>query len=355
MTRPRIPAPAILLLLCLLTAAASAQPSSPGHPPQARQFDFWLGDWDVNLRIRQEDLTWADAIAARARIYPVLGGKAVLELWESQPIVGYSLRYYDAAEREWVLWLNWPGKDRSGTQRLTGSFRHGRGEFFATRILPDSTERISRYTFSDISDSTLRWDDAFSTDGGRTWSHGWIMEFTRRDGAAQWPEPGGDIPTMNGDGRCSLPAFRRFDKLAGLWTGAMTWRLDDGSTTTVPLEMTAIPILQGCAVLQRLSWMTDGQIQRSLRIVTFNTYIGRYEELYLDGEPGRAVRMFYGAAAADSVVLTARGRAERGIGAARSVWRHPGGDHATLYLHHLRETAAGWQTTRRAVLRRTTP
>jgi hypothetical protein len=54
-------------------------------PPEARQFDFWRGQWDVNLRIRQEDGSWPDKVAARARIYSVLAGKAVLELWDSAP------------------------------------------------------------------------------------------------------------------------------------------------------------------------------------------------------------------------------------------------------------------------------
>ena len=27
---------------------------------EARQFDFWIGEWDVNLRIQQGDLSWPD-------------------------------------------------------------------------------------------------------------------------------------------------------------------------------------------------------------------------------------------------------------------------------------------------------
>ena len=48
---------------------------------EARQFDFWIGEWDVNLRIRGEDFSWADQVAARASIYRILDGKAILELW----------------------------------------------------------------------------------------------------------------------------------------------------------------------------------------------------------------------------------------------------------------------------------
>ena len=158
---------------------------------EARQFDFWIGIWDVNLRMRQEDLSWRDSIRARAHIHRILDGKAILELWDSEPIKGFSIRFFDREADEWVLWLNWPGQNRSGGSGLTGRFRHGRGEFFSEFKTGDGKPGISRYTFSDITDDSLRWDDAFSVDGGKTWSANWIMEFTRKRDAPAWPIEGG--------------------------------------------------------------------------------------------------------------------------------------------------------------------
>ena len=112
----------------------------------------------------------------------MLEGKAILELWDEASIKGFSLRYYDAGRKEWVLWLNWPGANRSGSSSLAGTFRHGRGDFFSTYTTQDGTEGISRYSFNDITATSLRWDDAYSTDAGKTWSHNWIMEFSRT-----WP------------------------------------------------------------------------------------------------------------------------------------------------------------------------
>ena len=63
----------------------------------SRRFDFWVGEWDVDLRMLQDDLTWKDSIVARDSVYAILGGKAILELWDSKPIKGFSLRYFDAA------------------------------------------------------------------------------------------------------------------------------------------------------------------------------------------------------------------------------------------------------------------
>ena len=101
-------------------------------PDPARRFDFWVGEWDVNLRMLQADGSFRDTVTAQASIYSILDGKAVLELWDSAPIKGFSLRYYDPDEEGWVLWLDWPQPNRSGLSNLTGNFRHGRGEFTRT-------------------------------------------------------------------------------------------------------------------------------------------------------------------------------------------------------------------------------
>ena len=146
-----------------------------------RAFDFWIGEWDVNLRVYQQDSTWKDQHLSSARIYSLLDGNAILELWEEQDkpngIIGYSLRHFDKDENKWTIWLNWPGKNRSGTTSLKGNFRHGRGEFFSSRAIDDSTTLLSRYTFSDITHNSLRWDDAYSRDSGQTWTNNWSMEF----------------------------------------------------------------------------------------------------------------------------------------------------------------------------------
>lgn len=90
---------------------------------------------DVNLRVRQQDGSWQDARSATAKIYRILGGKAILELWDERVpaagIRGFSLRHYDHEAGDRVLYLNWPGQNRSAPSSLRGAFRHGRGEFFS--------------------------------------------------------------------------------------------------------------------------------------------------------------------------------------------------------------------------------
>ena len=245
----------LLSLGLLASHPGIAETSEPWSNPAfsedpARRFDFWVGEWDVNLRTLQEDLTWQDSHRARASIYSILGGKAILELWDSQPIKGFSLRYFDTGKNRWVLWLNWPGPNRSGSSSLEGRFRHGRGEFFSTRKQPDGTELLSRYSFSDISPVSLRWDDAYSKDGGKTWSRSWIMEFSRTAAAPEWPR--GKIgPTFEDGARCDRGEFRALDMLAGERRGEIAFG-PDGDGGSVAARLRGVKILDGCAVMTLL-------------------------------------------------------------------------------------------------------
>ena len=38
----------------------------------------------------------------------------------------------------------------------------------------------TRYTWSQITDKSARWDQALSYDAGKTWDTNWLMEFKRQ-------------------------------------------------------------------------------------------------------------------------------------------------------------------------------
>ena len=280
-------------------AAAQTFPVSSALHAESRQFDFWVGAWSVNLRVRQPDGTWRDQHRAEARVYPILSGKAVLELWSEDSvdgIKGYSLRYFDTARDEWVLWLNWPGPNRSGSSSLAGSFRHGRGEFFATSTGQDGTETISRYTFSDITPNSLRWDDAFSSDGGESWRHSWIMEFSRTADVPSLPPEGGETHTFHDGGRCDAPAFRRYEFLAGRRNGEVVAG-GQGAVT-----ITGYRVLDGCAVLTFAGPGSDPQTAWGFSQLTFNTYAQRYELTTLTSQRDTPARIFYSRDASELVL-----------------------------------------------------
>lgn len=308
----------LLPLLALgLAAHASAQETPPVEktprpawvperlerlqlPPESRQFDFWVGAWDVNLRIQQPDLSWKDSIQADARVYPILFGKAVLELWDSPTIKGYSLRYYDPKRKEWVLWLNWPGQDRSGSSSLSGTFRHGRGDFQSVNERPDGSTSISRYSFNDITPHSLRWDDAYSDDGGKTWRNQWIMEFTRREAVPTLDPAGGPAHTFVDGSRATLPQFAHYAYLEGNFEGEL---VVTGIEDPIPVTWVGYKVLDGCAIISFLRFELLGTKHEVFHHLTWNTYANRFEATILEDSPITGAFLAYSAVDAENFVV----------------------------------------------------
>lgn len=281
----------VLLCLCLFIISPVLQAQLPNQLklPKDREFDFWVGEWDVNLRIQQADKQWQDQIKSKAKIYAINEGRAILELWNDQRpdgIKGFSLRYYDFTKGKWILWLNWPGKNRSGLSSLEGEFRHGRGEFFGGK-----GDTLTRYSFSDISPYYLRWDDAFTRDGGKTWTHNWIMEFTRTQQTPDWPE-GTTGHTYDKGGRCDLPGFDVFRSLTGNWSGEVKQKEED-SWQTGQARLNGFEVLNGCAVLNFMTETYDGKTSEEFSIKSFNTYAQKLEDGRLGNGKTDLLRRYY--------------------------------------------------------------
>lgn len=84
-------------------AAAASAPATPCRGEAARQFDFWLGRWDVFLPDGSR--------AGQNRIEAVAGGCALLEQWQGRGgFSGSSLNRHDAADGRWhQLWVDSSG------------------------------------------------------------------------------------------------------------------------------------------------------------------------------------------------------------------------------------------------------
>lgn len=251
----------LCLGLCLCICAQETHFIHPLAAAPERQFDFWEGVWSVNLRIKNND-EWVDSIRSTAHIYKILGGKAIMELWDSDPIKGFSLRYYDPEQQKWQLWLNWPGPNNSRWSSLSGAFRHGRGAFFSQFVMQGDTIQ-SRYTFSDISPNSLRWDDAYSKDGGKTWSANWIMEFSRLQDQPAWPAGSEKMPTYSDGKRCTDPAFDYFDFLEGLKTAKLFMRGREVTESAFKVRS----IVDGCARI----FLLDGDEKQWFVMATYHS------------------------------------------------------------------------------------
>jgi hypothetical protein len=162
----------------------AARPQAALPRDGQHDFDFEFGTWQVRLRRLLNPLsgssTWVE-LEGRSTVRRVWDGRANLgELVvgnETTHIEGLSLRLYDPESREWSIhWAN----SRNGElgPAMIGRFENGRGEFYNQELFEGRAVYV-RFIFSDVRPTTFRLEQAFSSDGGRTWEPNWIAAFTR--------------------------------------------------------------------------------------------------------------------------------------------------------------------------------
>lgn len=155
------PRSAALLLAALLLAGvgrAADAPVSRCPAPEARQFDFWIGTWEVR------DM---GAPSGQDRIEAILDGCVLQEHWRGvSGSAGTSLSFYDTGRRRWrQLWV-W----REGTTlELEGGFQEGAMVLEGPGRDPDGAPVVNRIAWSPQPDGSLRQHWQISRDGGARW------------------------------------------------------------------------------------------------------------------------------------------------------------------------------------------
>ena len=183
------------LVALLLAALAAPLPGLAQQAPAAaasverdgqHDFDFEIGTWKTHLSRLVKPLTgsktWVEYEGTTVVTKVWNGGANLVELDASGPagrIEALSLRLYDPQSRQWSL--NFANR-RGGTLSppSIGELKDGRGEFYSQETL-DGRAIFVRFVISDITPTSVRFEQAFSNDGGRTWEVNWIATDTRVD------------------------------------------------------------------------------------------------------------------------------------------------------------------------------
>ncbi|HEX8307038.1 MAG TPA: hypothetical protein VF645_01295 [Allosphingosinicella sp.] len=176
---------AALMSLCPAPAAsAPAVSAPPAMADGARDFDFEIGRWKTELRRLRKPLTGSTEwvrYSGTTTVTKVWGGNAnLVELEVEGPagrIQALSLRLYNPETREWTLnFANSAGGALAVPS--VGAFRGGRGEFYNQETIGGRTVLV-RFVISDVKADSVRFEQAYSADGGRTWEPNWIAVDTR--------------------------------------------------------------------------------------------------------------------------------------------------------------------------------
>jgi hypothetical protein len=126
---------------------------------QYKQFDFWLGDWDVEVGGQK---------IARSHIEKISGGCIVQENWmPSNGLQGKSWNFFNSATGKWEqLWIG-PG---GGALKLEGELRDGAMRYNGTTPRQGGPATEERLTFTPLENRAVRQHWEQSADGGKTWT-----------------------------------------------------------------------------------------------------------------------------------------------------------------------------------------
>lgn len=147
-------------------------------------FDFLVGTWDVAQRRLKGPLTsstvWEEFDSTQV-CWQLLDGVGNLDEVRAPSVglVGITLRLFDTDRQEWSLY--WASKKFGGPLEppVVGRFTDGVGRFYCDDTYDGTPIRV-RYIWSDITPTSARWEQAFSTDGEKTWETNWTTLHTRR-------------------------------------------------------------------------------------------------------------------------------------------------------------------------------
>jgi hypothetical protein len=173
---PRRISVAFALVLPLLAPSTHTmfRPTAPAAracaDPAYRQFDFWLGRWDVSLPNGKR--------AGSNRIESILEGCALRETWSGAGgSNGTSYNAYDATRRRWhQTWVD----NQGGLLLLEGGFADGRMTLEGETIDTAGHAQRQRIVWEETSPGQVRQLWETSGDGGATWTTAFDGRYVRR-------------------------------------------------------------------------------------------------------------------------------------------------------------------------------
>jgi len=148
--------------------------AAPCEDPEFRQFDFWVGDWDVT--------STGDSIQrGTSHISREMGGCVIWENWTSagSPYFGKSYNTYNVNLHRWEqYWVD----NSAGTIFFYGNLKDGVMDYWTDDVPQPNGEKLRRHLqFFNLSQDTVRQFRQGSTDGGNTWNVEYDLTYHRHD------------------------------------------------------------------------------------------------------------------------------------------------------------------------------
>lgn len=130
------------------------------YSEQARQFDFWIGEWDVKSTTGQQ--------AGSSSIQLMLGECVIYENWTSAPPQNYSgksFNLYNTATGKWMQ--TWVDDKGAVMEFIDGVYKDNKLVFITK---PDAKNQITRLTFFNMEPNLVRQLFEVTSDNGKSWT-----------------------------------------------------------------------------------------------------------------------------------------------------------------------------------------
>ena len=161
----------VLPTLLLLSLAVPAFPQSPCEAPEARQLDFWVGEWD---------LTWQGGTGTN-RIERALDGCGIVENFEGamangNVLKGMSVSVYHPKTKAWrQTWID----NRGGYLDFTGGLDEN-GTMILSHEREENGKTIrTRMRWTDVTGDSFAWVYEMQ-DAEGAWVTNWTIQYARK-------------------------------------------------------------------------------------------------------------------------------------------------------------------------------
>ncbi len=140
------------------------------YTAEARQFDFWAGEWEV--KTQDGNLAGANTIQC------VVGDCALIENWtDSRGGTGKSFNFYNNQTKKWYqTWVD----DKGNVINFVGDYKDNSMQFQAENTTLDGKKVLRKLTFYPVSTDQVRQHGQISNDNGDTWTTEYDLNYFRR-------------------------------------------------------------------------------------------------------------------------------------------------------------------------------
>ena len=177
----------LLVSAVVVLAHENSATSEPASSASARNgqhdFDWEFGNWHTHLWRLKQPLSgsneWVeyDGTTVVRKIWNGRANLVELEVDGPSHIEPLNLRLYNPETHKWSLNFASSKGGTLGTPTI-GEFKNGRGEFYDQEDFNGRPVMV-RFIISAIKPDSCKFEQSFSTDGGKTWEVNWIAIDTR--------------------------------------------------------------------------------------------------------------------------------------------------------------------------------